>query len=242
MRKLRSDYWNNDYIYLNKDKIEIKELFKETCDIIKKRYDNKEITILDIGTATGDLPYFFIKELNVKRIKAFDINEKLIEKARKKFIDEKKIEFFVDDVSTFNLKEKFDVVCLVGVLTLFEDYKPIIRNVLDHTRNDGIAIICSMFNEYPIEAVIYYKTQYTNKWQTGYNLYPLKDVIRFINNLGYQVDIKEHIMPFDLPQTDDPIRAWTVIIDNKRYLKNGLNLIYNIRILTIRKGLNNETK
>jgi len=230
---------DNDYIYKKEgDNFMIKEIYKEIRNIVEKRYDSEYIDILDIGTASGELPVYLQRSLNIRnKLYAFDNSDNLINNAKERFSKEN-IEFFVDDVKKFNLNKKFDVITMVGVLTIFEDYKLVLKNVLKHLKYNGILILVSIFNDYDIEVKLKFRTKNKEYWQSGYNLFPISFIENFLGKNGYKIKHREHIMPFDIKESKDSIRAWTVYCNNKRMLFNGLNLLYNLKVVIVENDNN----
>ena len=52
-------------------------------------------------------------------------------------------------------------------------------------------------------------------------------------NKGCETEVYEPAMPFNLEKNN--LRAWTTNPDGKRHLINGLNIVYNMKILVIKK-------
>jgi len=231
-----SEWIDNDYIYLKENKeFTVKELYKEVLSIIKDKYKSNEyIDILDIGTASGELPYYLNRELGLhNKPYAFDISSKLIKNAKDRFGDD--INFFEDDVKSFSLDKKFDVIIMKGVISIFEEYKSILDRCFNHLKENGLLIIISVFNDYNITVKLKFKTKRINKWQSGYNLFPINDIKSYVEKNGFKFKSKEHIMPFDIDKTDDFIRAWTVNVDGKRMLLNGLGMLYNLKVIEVER-------
>jgi cyclopropane fatty-acyl-phospholipid synthase-like methyltransferase len=226
----KKEFIDNDYIYIsNKKEVYIKERYKEVAKIIKNRFKNTEnLRILDIGTASGELPIYLKKELKIKKKPlAFDNSENLINNAIERF-GKKDVIFFIDDAQTFKLDKKFDVIISCGVISIFDDFKPLIDKILQHLDKKGIGILISLFNIHDIEVRIKYKTKKTNKWQTGYNLFSISNIEDYLKKRGYKLTYNEIIMIDSIKSTEDKIRSWTINCDDKLYLTNGLGLIYNL--------------
>lgn len=236
---LNKEWIDNDYIYLSSGKeFLIKENYKEVRKIIENQFpDNKDIEVLDVGTSSGELPYYLLNSLNLKnKLYAIDNSETLIQNAKDRFGDSN-IEFIIDDAQTFDLDKKFDVIILCGVISIFNDYKPCIDRLLYHLKDTGIIIIMSLLNDYDIEVNIKFKTEKLDQWQSGYNIFPLNHIKDYIIKKGYDIKSTSYVLPFDLQETDDPIRAWTIMCDGKRMFRNGLCLIYDLKFVVIGKNI-----
>ena len=75
-------YQKNNKTYLNKD-IKIKEYFKIIINTLKKKFKNKNFTLLDAGCASGDFLNYLNSILNVNGF-GIDFSKKLIDLAKKK--------------------------------------------------------------------------------------------------------------------------------------------------------------
>ena len=235
---MKNGYYKQDDIYIQQGKkIQVKELYKEIQALIEHNFsDTSQLSILDVGCASGELLYYLKSSLGVEeKLFGFDASVELVENANTRF-NEEQLQFFVDDAQTFSLSERFDVIIMKGVLTIFDEFQPSLDNIIQHLKPKGIAIIVSVFNDYDIDVRITFRKKGSTEWNTGYNLFPLSDIKEFIAKKGCTMECKEHIMPFDLSPQDNPIRAWTVTCNGKRYLTNGLNLLYNMKLLTIKKS------
>lgn len=202
----------SDFHIKQGDKFEVKELFKDISRMIKEHFHQKteNLDILDIGCASGELPRFLKNDLKTSgKVYGFDISKELVENARKRFA-KSSIEFFVDDVRNFKIKQKFDVITMTSVLSYFDDPYPIISNVLKHLRHRGLAIISGIFNEYNLEVRTRYKLADESHWRKTavINQFPLNKIIDFINTQGYACKVTKQIMPFDISPKENPIRSW----------------------------------
>tara|TARA_B100000315_G_C14582679_1_gene591342 strand:- start:2933 stop:3634 length:702 start_codon:yes stop_codon:yes gene_type:complete len=214
---------------------EVKEIFKDYSKIIKEHFkDTTQLSLLDIGCATGALVHFLKNDLKTSgNVCGLDIEKDYIVNARKRF-SSSNINFHVGNAIDFDLNCKFDVVTASSIITCFDEPDIFLRNVIKHLNNRGVAIISSIFNEYDIEVRIKHKLPGHNEWRSTFNQFSLKKVKMLINDMGYICKITEQAMPFDIPRDhQNPARAWSVMLDDVRYNMNGLHLIWNIKILKI---------
>ncbi len=223
--------------HIKKDNVfEVKELFKDISKLVKVKYRNKtsELDILDLGCASGELAYFLKNDLQSSgKVWGLDISRELIKNAKQRF-GGSNVKFFAADAYNFKTDVKFDVVTMTSVLSYFDDPFPAIKNLLNLLKDDGIAVISGIFNPWNIDVKLNFRVQGDTGWE-NFHQFSLSRIQKFITDAGYVCRISEQIMPFDIPMKENLLRSWTVNLDGNRYMMNGLQLAYNIRILQITK-------
>ncbi|MEK7125824.1 MAG: class I SAM-dependent methyltransferase [Patescibacteria group bacterium] len=229
------------YFHLKKgDRFEVKELFKDFSMKIKEHFggDVENLSVLDIGCASGELLYFLKQDLKTQgKVWGFDISEELVKNAYERFGREAGVNFFVDNAVGFKLTDKFDVITMSSVLSYFNDPYPVLANLLNHLRAGGLALISGIFNDYNIDVRLQYKLENEKQWDSGaaINQFSKKNLGEWLTKAGYQYRFTKQIMPFDIPPQEFPIRSWTVNVSGERRLTNGLQLLYDVQILEISK-------
>lgn len=114
-------------------------------DILNNTHVEKDKTILDVACGTGVLiPYY--KSRNVKSIKAIDISNKMIEKAKTKFNDEN-IEFICTDAQYYNPNEKFDCIIIYNAFPHFVNQIALIENMCSLLKDNGYLSIAHGLSE-----------------------------------------------------------------------------------------------
>jgi len=228
--------WDSGYIYEDTNfPEEPKENFKAVLNQIKNRVGNNSFSHLDLGCASGEFIHYVIKEFPAASCLGIDFNSELIQLA-KQTSSLSKAQFEVGDVTSFSLGKKFDVVSMVGVLTCFEEFQPILDRMINHTKIGGAVYIVSIFNDDNIDVRLKFRNNDKNKnWEVGYNLFPIQEVIKYAIQKGAkQVNVKDILLPFDLPKQQDPLRSWTVNLEPQgRYCLNGLMLLYRLKCVEI---------
>lgn len=107
-------YFYNDEYYVNKNTLiprpETEILIKDTQNLIKEKYQNKDIKILDIGTGSGIIAITLNKLNKNYQITATDISKKALKVAKKNQKEKKtNIKFIKTDLYK-NINDKFDVL------------------------------------------------------------------------------------------------------------------------------------
>ena len=218
------------------DAYEVKALFKEFSKIVRRHVKNKihQVDILDVGCATGELPHFLLTDLNTTvEVWGIDILPSLIQNAKERF-GSYPIHFQRGDAQTFRLQKKFDVITLSSVLSYFDDPVPTIKNIIRHLKPGGIALISGIFNPWNIDVFIKLRLD-GNRTMGPMSVLNQFSMERLVIKLGCSATFSEHVMPFDIHPQKEPVRSWTVKVNSKRFMTNGLQLLYNIQILQIKK-------
>lgn len=188
--------------------------------------------MLDIGCASGELPYFLKKDTGTSgQVWGFDISPTLTKNAVERFGGEG-INFFVADAKDFKLDAQFDVITMASVLSYFDDPYPVMKNMLGHLKKGGLAIISGIFNEYNVNVLLKYKLENDEEW-AAINQFSMKNIRDFLINSGYQAEFAKQNMPIDIYPKENPVRSWTVDVGGSKRMTNGLHLLYDIQILKI---------
>jgi len=220
---------------------------KESFDVVYDVLTSRGVeTVLDIGTAAGDFAHFLPPPL---RCLGVDIREPLIEEARR---DRKRpgVDFALldalDSKALAAAVERapfdgapLDAVVLLGTLGGFMDPEPLWRSIFVlegwHT-----LVLHDNFNRFDIDTrhACLDRGRPGEGWQNAFNIFSLATIERSMARLGAQV---ENVMPFQMKadlthRPDDPRRAWHVRTDDGgRYTTNGLGLLLDQYVITIRR-------
>lgn len=111
---LKETYFYNKKFYINKNVLiprpETELLIKETNDLIKEKFQNKKINILDIGTGSGVIAITLEKLNKNSTVTATDISKKALKVAQKnQKLHKTKVKFIKTNLYQ-NVNEKFDVI------------------------------------------------------------------------------------------------------------------------------------
>ncbi|MFH1444919.1 MAG: class I SAM-dependent methyltransferase [Nanoarchaeota archaeon] len=92
----------------------------------------KDKTVVDVGCGSGRFS-FDIMDAGAKSVTGLDCNKPMIDYAnslKTKSVHSQKMEFIVDDASTYKIKS--DVAMLIGVVGYYKDYRELLNNVTNN--------------------------------------------------------------------------------------------------------------
>ena len=221
----------HDDLYLSEKRYKKpKQSFLEFLKLIKPIKNKNILKVLDIGCANGELISNLNRNYNFFEIVGYDTHTKLINLCKSKF---NKFARFkkVDIAKKINIKEKFDIVIISGVISIFDSLDIIFKNLIKLLNKKGKIFIFNHFNEYPIEVLIKYRTNDKNSrfLQSGWNIHSIAKIKRYFERVGFK--IKQHkFRPIKgiKRHRKDPVRSWTFKNDKKENLiTNGLSILQN---------------
>ena len=219
----------HDNLYLQEKRYEkTKESFYHLLNILKKQKISNP-KILDIGCANGELIYNLDKELSYSNITGYDIHTKLLNVCKKKFYNKDFIFKKIDINSSKIPNDKFDIIIISGVISIFDDCTKVFNNILKILNKNGRIYIFNHFNKYPIEVFIKYKTHDTNSnyLQSGWNIHSIEKITNFFKNKGYKLKKFKFQKTKSMKKNKkDVIRSWTFRDSSgKNIITNGLSII-----------------
>ncbi|MFT5294051.1 MAG: ubiquinone/menaquinone biosynthesis C-methylase UbiE [Colwellia sp.] len=222
-------------------RIEPKHLFVTIGNIIdneesdKKPFDKND-NFLDVGGAAGDLSAYLKQRFSYQNQHCIEYDKELVCLASKNYPKIKSQEGNAEKLPII-WNQKFLIVTMVGVMSIFDDFKPSLSECIRVTKAGGKLIIIGHFNDFPVDALIHWK--YSNNecdWNKGYNLFSVLSVSTYLekhDNIE-QFSFSPFMVPFDLLPQDDPIRTWTEkSITGDKIFRNGIMPI-NLKILQIK--------
>jgi len=231
----------HDKLYLTENRYEKpKEMFSVVANLaIASGALQERSSIVDAGCAAGEFLYYLVNTMPNAVYKGFDILPELIEKAKSKVTG---VSFFtgsVLDESTL-LESSVDTMFLLGVHSIFDDFRTCFANMIRWTRKGGYVYIVGLFNPYPVDVWVKYRLASDgdiDHLEPGWNIFSKASVSRYLDSLGVS---QYRFIPFNLsfdllPHDNDPIRTWTFQTNaGIRLFTNGLLLLVNLEILEIK--------
>ena len=160
---------SHDVFYLNESKNSIKQSFVEVADAIELKNFN---SVADVGGATGVFPNYLSKRFDHAEVVGIEYLQPLLKNARENFPH---IPFLKGNVlDKTSITRKFDVISMMGVLCIFDDYELVLENVLSWLNPKGRLILHNMVNEYDIDVFVKYRKSNENHvesdLESGWNI------------------------------------------------------------------------
>jgi SAM-dependent methyltransferase len=231
---------SDEAIYLSENRYrQPKEVHRFTAALARSHgalADGRKI--LDVGCAAGEFLYTAVAGSPGMLASGFDPVDALIEKARANVPGAR---FWVGSALDEDAAPGgFDTVFCLGVIGIFDDFRPVFDNLLRWTRPGGHCYVSWMFNDYPIDVWIRYRDANIHALdhrEAGWNIFSKKSVSDYLlRKPGITgLSFTPFEIPFDLPvNAGDPARTWTFQDkDGKRITTNGLRLIVTTDILRL---------
>lgn len=194
--------------------------------------------VLDLGCATGALIAYLKSRFPGWSFTGVDISQDLIDAARKAKVDaELVVGSALDAAAAFG--GQFDLVLCLGVLGIFDeaDARTCVDNVLACLRPGGSAYILAQFNEYDVDVIVKHRKlrgQAMGDWESAWNIYSRHTLAGWCAGRAASVRFIDFSMPYALERKADPVRTWTVEIDGRNQLTNGLKLMVDLSYAEIR--------
>ncbi len=212
---------------------------KELIEIITNRINpNSSGEALDIGCATGALIRNLSTILEKYNFTGFDKSKDLIDCA-KKLNNNASSNFFAGDVNSIKFDKKFNFICAVGVLSIFDDLETPLKKWLSWLNDDGILYLFGGFNKRDIDTRILFRnnTVQQPQWEGGLTSYSVKTTTRVLKKLGYKCNFKKFHLPIDLKEDlDNPVRTYTeTTTTGEKLILCGANVVREKFFVTIEK-------
>jgi len=146
------------------------------------RHIDREWTVLDVGCGNGALTYDLAGK--AKRVIGIDINSNNINRARQDFKREN-ITYIAGDATTFDFKEKVDIIVLSNVLEHIQNRVDFLKKL--SKLSDKFLIRVPMFNR---DWITLYKKELGVEWRldkTHYVEYTLESFTKELKEAGLSI-------------------------------------------------------
>jgi SAM-dependent methyltransferase len=239
----------HDSLYLLENRYEDpKQLHQQIVAMIKRDHSHEVRTTLrsitDAGCAAGEFAYLLRKEFMDVDVQGFDLLPSLISKARERVSGTFFFESDILDASSLPPSSQ-DVITCTGVISIFDDFRTPVQNLIDWVKPGGYVYLHSLFSDYPFDVRIQYNSSadYGNGiLETGWNIFSKQSVSTYLanlleNNLIHSFVFDDFKLERELAPQEDLARSWTFRDhEGKLRVTNGLNILQPHAILTIRKA------
>lgn len=228
---------SHDKFYLKEDRKDTpKEYFKFLAG--KANIVNLSDTkVLDIGCATGEFLYYLNSLNSALSYSGVDVMDSLLEKAK---INCPNAALINGNIYTGeNLPdEKYDVIFISGVMSIFDDFRPFIDNLLKLSKKVGKIYLFGFFNPEDVDLLIKVRPSTdddTQPWEQGWNMPSIKTISNYIDRKGVSHTVTPWQIDIDLEKNaNDPLRSYTINLeDHKKLVVSGLQLVYNFYLFEI---------
>lgn len=228
----------HDAIYLKENyKLNPKEYYKFIKAEIEKKFAGKSMSILDVGCETGSFLHYLHKSFPNAKLTGMDVMQELLDEVNLPDIGANTIKCDISNSACIPDK-KYDVITMMGVLGIFDDYKVVLDNLMSMIKNNGIVYIFSCFNPENVDMLMRCRMSGDDGvWEKGWNVFSLASLKKHCEANGWKFDIKDFHMPFRIKKNkNDILRSWTVDINGELSVINGLQLIHYFYLFSITKG------
>ena len=228
----------HDTLYLKENRYKRpKESSKILYALIKKNLKKKDKQkLLDIGCATGEFVYFINSKFKNIDITGLDILPSLLKKAQIKNPGMKFLKKNIDSKKFF-LKNKYDIITMNGVLSIFDNFERTLNNILKMMHENSCLFIHGHFNPYDYDVFVKYSdNKIPNLLQSGWNIFSLESIKKYCKKKKLKISIYPFNIKINLSSVkNDPVRTWTINVKKKKFFTNGLNLLLSKYFLVITK-------
>jgi len=226
-----------DQFYIKEDHFtEPKEYFKEALKIIQSRLSGTETSMLDIGCAAGDFLRYVHSECPSVNLHGMDAFAGVLDEARARVPGAVFHQGDMNEGAVFAGGQKFDVVTMLGVLSIFS-HEQWIRNFCSLMERDGFGLIFGMINPYPYDVFVRLRNQ-KGENEYGWNSWSAATLTREFGALGYKVEIEHWTPPIDVSfRPEDPLRSWSLDLrDGGKIIANGSRMIHDFAFVRVSPG------
>jgi SAM-dependent methyltransferase len=124
-------------------------------------------------------------------------------------------------------RSSIDVITVLGVISIFDDIDPIVKNLAHWIKPGGKILIHGMFNPLDVDVFVKYRRSDEHEigpFEAGWNVVSQKTVTKLFTESGAkQVQFHDFRISIDLERDfEDPLRSWTEkLADGTRQIINA---------------------
>lgn len=239
----------HDTLYIADPPEKVKSVYNQVGDLIDhqinaKTNNNSQINnfkLCDMGCATGDFASYLLKRFSKLEVIGIDYHVELIEQAKKNYqkFFANRLEFKEGSILESKIlpSANLDILTVLGVLSMFDEIEIPLKNCAQWLKPGGLLVIFNMFNSFDIDVLLRFKRLEKKTLEVGWNIFSEKLVIEKASLFGFEnFTFHDFDVNFErLPHSNDPLRSWTVLVDGRKKMLNGLNILHPFKILTCTK-------
>lgn len=190
-------YWNNDAAGYDKRAKKSAKAYQMIIKLLKNEV-SPEMSVLDIGTGTGEIPINISG--NVKYIDAVDFSSEMIQVAKNKMEEKgiKNISFLIQNSNQMSYKDNsFDIILMTNLLHVVPNPENVIDEAKRLIKKDGKIIISSyLHNQNMISRFI--SNSMKKKGHPVERMFNRHSLCEFVNKCSLEIISKvniKNIMP-----------------------------------------------
>lgn len=219
----------HDELYLNIDPLDPpKDSFVQVGNLIDEwlKGNSGVASIVDMGCATGALLNYLGKRFPDQDISGYEYLETLIEAGQKNYPNIKITQASIFDRNKISASS-LDVITVLGVISIFDDIEPLVKNLAYWIKPGGKILLHGMFNPFDVDVFVKYRKSEEHgdgPLEAGWNVVSQKTITKMFVEAGAgRVQFHEFKISVDLAQnTNDPLRSWTEKLeDGSRQIVNA---------------------
>lgn len=205
-----------------------KDYFVQVANLIDEWLEpsSRAVSIIDIGCATGAFLNYLSNRFPDHSISGYEYLETLIKAGQKNY---RGIQITQGSILDSNMiaPSSADVITVLGVISIFDDISPIVKNLALWIKPGGKILIHGMFNPFDVDVFVKYghSQDYGNgPLEAGWNVISQKTAADLLKRSGAkQVQFHEFQISVDLEKnSQDALRSWTEkLADGKRQITNA---------------------
>lgn len=191
-------------------------------------------SLLDVGCATGEMIYYLQRCFPAMRFTGVDNQPQLLAQATAN-AQLQQVTFIEADALNYR-NEPQDIVTCFGMLGIFDQFEPLLENLLANTRKSGKVYIHGLFNDDDIDVRIYYRDHHNHQdWNRGFNIYSTTQLANWLKGRATSWRFLPFELEVDIPRRPEtPHRAYTTKLEEgRRITTNGLCLMLPEKVLEI---------
>ncbi len=222
----------HDSFYLDIDPLlPPKDSFIQAGNLIGQWLDDnsKIASIADMGCATGAFVSYLGERFPEQNICGYEYLETLVKAGQRSYPGIKIAQASIFDRERLEASS-IDIITVLGVISIFDDIEPIVKNLSCWIKPGGKILLHGMFNPFDFDVFVKYRKSEAHgvgPFEAGWNVISQKTISKlFIEAGAKQIQFHEFKISVDLDHDPhDPLRSWT------EKLEDGSRLITNATCL-----------